>query len=163
MSDRYEARIDRAAKGLNELWDGVASQDTRVQVGSIAGIQHFLSAKKSEFHPRVSAALAAVSRHRNDLVVVRTLTPAIEQAFQIVPRNVLRTMSWQGLNVYKANFSRLDLSGMDFRDANLEDVTFADAQLLGTRFDAAILKGASSIARTFSRPSLTMQTSPAPA
>ena len=120
----------------------MASQDTRVQVGSIAGIQHFLSAKKSEFHPRVSAALAAVSRHRNDLVVVRTLTPAIEQAFQIVPRNVLGTMSWQGLNVYKANFSRLDLSGMDFRDANLEDVTFADAQLVGTRFDAAILKGA---------------------
>ena len=142
MSDRHDARIDRAAKEFNELWAGVANHDTRIQVGSVAGIQHFLSAAKVEFHPRVAAALAAVGRHKNELVVVATITPAIEQAFRIVSLNVLRTMSWQGLKVYKANFSGLDLSGMDFRDAQLEEVNFADAKLVGTRFDAAILKGA---------------------
>ena len=161
MSDRHDARIDRAAKEFNELWAGVANHDTRIQVGSVAGIQHFLSAPKVEFHPRVAAALAAVGRHKNELVVVATITPAIEQAFRIVSLNVLRTMSWQGLKVYKANFSGLDLSGMDFRDAQLEEVNFADAKLVGTRFDAAILKAWSSIAQTFNGPSLITRTSPA--
>jgi hypothetical protein len=55
---RRKEQVDRLANDLNKLWDGLTSDDENIRAGSIAGLRHFLSPDKKEFHERVASALS---------------------------------------------------------------------------------------------------------
>jgi len=141
LNVRQRERLDRAAIDLEGLWQGITDENNLKRAGSIAGLWHFLSADKQEYHPRIASALALAGRLDNSQIVTRTLTPNIEYAMRHVDTESLRNISWQGLELYKADLSGLDLSGFDFRDSKLEDTDFRGSNLSGARFNAAILNG----------------------
>ncbi len=123
---------------MNQLWEGITSSDNRVRAGSIAGLRHFLSPEKAEFHDRVASALALAGRLDNDEVVLKTLKPVIESAMKEIPE-AMKAVSWQGLKLRGINFAGRDLSGFDFRDSVLEEADFSGATLTAARFDATRL------------------------
>jgi glycosyltransferase involved in cell wall biosynthesis/uncharacterized protein YjbI with pentapeptide repeats len=137
---RKKERLEEAAGELTELWKGIVSSEMNVRAASIAGLQHFLEEEKAEYHPRVAAALALVGRLENsDAVVATTFSRIVEAAMRRIPTGVLRSVSWQGLCLRKANLSGLDLAHFDFRDARLEDCDLGDSVLTDARLDAASL------------------------
>lgn len=140
---RAKARADQAADTMRHAWEGVTSKDLKVRAGSIAGLQPFLSKDKADFHERVAAALALAGRldGAGEAAIQRTLVPVIELALQQIPR-AMRKVSWQGVHLVGCDFSRMDLSGYDFRNAYLRSCVFRDATLDRARFDAADLIGA---------------------
>ncbi len=142
FSARHKEQLDRLANDLNKLWDGLTSNDENIRAGSIAGLQHFLSPENKEFHERVASALALVGRlHDNSLVVQRTLTPVIEYAMREIP-DVMKKISWQGLKLYRPNFSGLDFSNFDLRDCDLRNANFSQANLSKAKCNAALFVGA---------------------
>ena len=141
FASRRREQLDRLANDLNKLWDGLTDSDDNIRAGSIAGLQHFLSPEKKEFHSRVASALALVGRlDDNSLVVQRTLTPVIECAMREMT-DVMRSVSWQGLKLDQPNFSELDLSDFDFRDCNLRNANFRGTNLSNTRCNNANFSG----------------------
>lgn len=133
-------RLDRASSDLEKLWEGVAKSDNpTAQAAAIASLQHFLSADKSEYHDRVAAALALVSRmERRQQIVNDTLRPVVEKAMKVIPES-MRRVSWQGARIDNPDFSGLDLSGFDFRDSSFVEGKFLETKLIKTRFDASNL------------------------
>ena len=95
---RHKEQVDQTAKEMNQLWEGITSSDNRVRAGSIAGLRHFLSPEKAEFHDRVASALALAGRLDNDEVVLKTLKPVIESAMKEIPE-AMKAVSWQGLKL----------------------------------------------------------------
>ena len=139
---RRKEQLDRLANDLNKLWDGLTSDNQNARAGSIAGLQHFLSPDKKEFYERVGSALALVGRlDDNTLVVQRTLTPVVEYAMKQIP-DVMRNVSWQGVKLYRPDFSGFDLSGFDLRDCDLKSANFSHANLSKAKCNAAQFSGA---------------------
>jgi glycosyltransferase involved in cell wall biosynthesis/uncharacterized protein YjbI with pentapeptide repeats len=141
LNMRQKERLDRAANDLNLLWQGLTSKEEVQRAGSVAGLQYFLSQDKRENHTRVVSALALVGRLENSPIVLRTLTPVVEYAMRNIDSDIVRSVSWQGLKLYKPDLSDLDLRGIDLRDCVLEDANFEKSNLSGARFDAARLNG----------------------
>jgi len=84
-----------------------------------------------------------IRRMRETNEILRnTLTPVIEYAMRNVETRTLVNVSWQGLRLFKADFRGAHLSGIDLRDAVLEEANFQGVDLRGARFDAACRKGA---------------------
>lgn len=140
MNAKERERLDRASKDLEDIWKGIAnSGDPNTQAAAIAALQHFLPSDKAEYHERVAAALALVSRMKDKAKIVEeTLKPIIEKAMRQIT-NSMRNVSWQGSAIEAPDFSGLDLNSFDFRDSNLPEANFRNSNLTNTRFDASRL------------------------
>lgn len=138
---RRKERLDRAGQELAEIWKGIGDYQGPVRAASVAALQHFLESEKSEYHAQVVAALALVGRaSENEQIVRTTFTRVVEAAMRKIPNQVLRSVSWQGLTLFKANLSNIDLHGLDLRDCRIQACEFNKSNLSGVRFDAAGLK-----------------------
>ncbi|TCV76914.1 MULTISPECIES: glycosyltransferase [Methylomonas] len=133
---------DRDSQNINALWEGIVSSEQNVRARSIAGLRHYLTLEKKEHHPRVAAALALVGRMDNNTELVKaTLAPVLEKAFRELP-DLMKSETWDQLNVKRLDLSGLDLSGCLFRNARLNEVILRNANLKDAKFDAASLSAA---------------------
>jgi glycosyltransferase involved in cell wall biosynthesis len=144
MNSRERERLDRASNDLEKLWEGIGSTgNSNAQAAAIAALQHFISPENAEYHGRVAAVLALVCRIQNrPKIVDETLKPIVEFAMREITDS-MRQVSWQAAILRSANFSELDLTGFDFRDAHLHEANFRRSTLTKARFDAAKLIRAS--------------------
>ena len=127
---RNADHLTHATTQLNQLWEGLASQEDEKVASSIAGLQQFLTNDYKGFHARIAAGLALSSRLEDKTRIVRkTLRPVLEQALRIIKPEIMRNVSWQGMKLHYVNFSERDLRKFDFHDSILEDSNFSKAKL----------------------------------
>lgn len=139
---RVADHLAHATTQLNQLWEGLASQDDEKVASSIAGLQQFLTNDYKEFHARIAGGLALSSRREDKTRIVRkTLRPVLEQAIKIIEPETMRNISWQGMKLHYVNFSGRDLRKFDFHDSILQDSNFSKAKLQEARFENSILRG----------------------
>ncbi len=143
FDERKKDRLERAAVDLKDILEQTVHADARVRTIGIVGLQHFFTPDKAEYHLRALSSLVATARAEQDKEVARSIRIAAEQAINILPKEVLSQVSWQGVRLEGVNFSSSDkLAGLDFRDAILENANFSYCDLSGADFTAARLMGA---------------------
>ena len=139
---RRADHLANATTQLNQLWEGLASQDDEKVASSIAGLQQFLISKYEEFHARIAGGLALSSRREDKTRIVRkTLRPVLEQAIRIIEPETMRNISWQGMKLHYVNFSGRDLRKFDYHESIIQHSNFSKAKLQEARFENSILRG----------------------
>lgn len=146
---RRSERIDRAITELHAIWEGFGSDNCMKRASSVAALQHYLSNDLKDYHGQIASRLAFAARSACTItpedeadIFLQTLTPVVEHAFRSLDRAVLRDVSWRKIRLYQPNFSNLDLSGIDLRDAQLAMADFHNTDLRGAQLHAADLSEA---------------------
>lgn len=142
LDTREKERIDRAAEDLRSSLNQLASKEPLERNVGVVSLQHFFTPDKREYHLRAISALVAAARLEKDSEVTRSIRLGVEQAVRCVDADILRGVSWQGVQLTNADFKSLMLAGIDFRDADLENADFSNCNLTEARFTNASLKGA---------------------
>ena len=142
VDEKKKEKSEKFGGILNELWKGVMSDDINIRAGSIAGLQQFLNEENEPFHERVGLALSLAGRRsdNDNLMVLRTLTLVVEKAFINYPK-AMQKISWQGLKLYRPDFSKCELDDFDLRDCVLTEAKFCNAIIRHGKLNAANLKG----------------------
>ncbi len=145
-----------AATTFFNLWEGIASDKPRVQASALTGLTDFLKKGREEYYEGTLSALALVGRMHNQEstafnygVTQSELTiawGAYKRALEIAATAhpaLFRSTCWQGIKCSRTEFTgSVSLSGIDFRDADLEEADFSGLDLHKARFSAAKLIGA---------------------
>lgn len=139
--DREIERLDRGASDLNDVLQALAAAEPRGRIVGLVGLQHFFQRDKAPHHLRALSALAAAARLESDPEVLRALRICAEQAFANVRPELLREVSWQGVQLAGLDAAGRDLAGLDLRDANLEDAVLAGADLRSATMTNCRLNG----------------------
>jgi glycosyltransferase involved in cell wall biosynthesis/uncharacterized protein YjbI with pentapeptide repeats len=140
---RRKERLDRSATELTQVWQGMTSSEGDVRASSIAALQQFFGSEMADFHPNVASALALIGRIGfSTPVVAMTYARVIESAMRKLAPAVLRSVSWQGVNLRRTNLSKLSFDGFDFRDADLRDCILSGSTFRDSKLDAAKLNWA---------------------
>lgn len=138
LGARLRERLDRAASELNEIWQGLMSDQGEKCAASVAALRQYISMDKAEYHGRVASALAICGR-TDDATVSRTLVPVVEDAFREINHIAISRVSWRGIRLPNADLAGVDLRHVDLRDAVLDGAILRRCNLSGARLDGASL------------------------
>lgn len=152
LDAREKERLDRAAGDFDGISEHLGSDQPLERAVGIAGLQHFFTPDKQDFHLRVLSVLVTASRLEASPEVLPDIRIAAERAVKNLPEEVLVQISWQRAKLQRVNFAGHKLRGIDLRDADLEnaDLTGCDlsgallinARLNGAKLDRSCLRGA---------------------
>jgi glycosyltransferase involved in cell wall biosynthesis len=140
---RTKERQDRLATELNRTLTRLVANEERQRVVGAAGLLPFFVPDRPDFHLQALAALIAAARFDNELPQVRQgIRLAIERALGVMTRETLTQISWQDVKLSSINLAGRNLSGLDLRDAFLENARLAGACLDNADLNNAKLQGA---------------------
>ena len=143
VDTREKERQDRLATTLSETLTRLAGADARQRGVGAAGLIPFFTKDRADFHLQALSALVAAARARGELPEVRQgIRLVVERALRVVAPEIVRQVSWQGVDLSSIDLSECDLRFLDLRDAFLEDAKLTGVRLDGANLSAAHLQGA---------------------
>ncbi len=142
LDTRTKERLDRVAGEFSSVIEGLVSDKAQARAFGAAGLQHFFSADKQEYHLRALSALATAARTETESNVLEALRITIEYASRQLPPGLIPAVSWRGTTLKGVHFQRIPLIEIDLTDADLENANLSGCDLSQARLENATLKGA---------------------